>query len=297
VPQIIGPLTAGVTYSVPLVLAAVPGVPPRVYTGAELLEATLHPPGGGPAVATLAATWLSPATPSVTLTLGGAATAQLNLGGYLLSLLAGGIPAVRGVAVVLEPGIPAFPVADDKTASGSEIPYATPRDVRLRYDVRPVGDLVRDDDTQATADATDTDAVLMEILKDASGRVEAAVLVGNRYSSADLDSIAAGRTNSGALLRRIVCDLAAEELRRRRMIVVDEPLPGYKEALEYLDQLRGGSAIFTFAESGDAGLVASSPYDDSDLDRLNLVSSRTRFFGVRQNRLASWHDGRRRDRF
>lgn len=293
-PQTIGPLAAGVTYVIPLSLPAEGGVPPTTFTGAEALVAALHPPGGGVPVAALSAAWLVPATPSVTLVVGGGATAGLPLGGYLLSLLADGIPLARDVVVFLEPATPLAPTPRDRTTSGSEVAYATPLDVRLRYDIRSVGDLVRDDNTQATVPEIDVDAVIAEFLKDASGRVEAAALVGRLYSSTDLDTIAAGRTNSGALLRRIVCDLVAEELRRRRMIAGDEPLPGYAEAIDYLNQLRIGAVIFAFAEVGAAGLAVSSPYTDFDLDRLNLVSSRTRFYGVRQNRFDGHHDGHRR---
>lgn len=136
------------------------------------------------------------------------------------------------------------------TPSGGTSSYATVADFKKRYDIRAIGQLVKDDNTVADGSSLDLDSIVEFELQSASGLVESACQVGSRYNPEDLQALAG---NSRAFLASIVCDLAYGSLRQRRGYP-EEYTPAYKEALRQLQLLQSGESIFPFRETEDAGL-------------------------------------------
>lgn len=146
-----------------------------------------------------------------------------------------------------------------QTPSGVSTPYATAADLFVYHDWQQVADLLRDGDGPrptrvAMADTTGVPGSLLSaLLLAASGELESACLIGNRYSTADLQAL----TGSGlARLKKLVADLAFWTLAQRRQPGASDPdkVPGAKQALAELDRLRDGQRIFGLAESAEAGL-------------------------------------------
>lgn len=161
--------------------------------------------------------------------------------------------------------------------------YCSAAEFLKRYDVRSVGDLVSDDGTRITGStAILASGILESVLADASGAVESACLVGEKYNPTSLSALTG---NSAALLKRIVADLAYGMLRMRRGHKEDTPMPGYEMALEWLNRLRLGERIFGLQENMDAGKPDNVPVTESVLERLRLSTFQaSRYFGVRANR-------------
>jgi phage gp36-like protein len=148
--------------------------------------------------------------------------------------------------------------------------YATPADLLMRKDARTIGQLVADDDTQEDSTELQTDANALQALQDASDMVDAACLMAGRYQPSDLS----GMTGSGSsLLKRIVCDLAATYLRRRRSYEGDE-WPEYQEAIDILERLRKGELIFGSVQAViDDAQVIVDPLNAIIQSQQNLPSS------------------------
>ena len=119
--------------------------------------------------------------------------------------------------------------------------YATPQNLLDRFDVRLLGDLCQDGNSRLSEAALLTNTKLSEALKDASGMVESAALVGKRYEVTDLSGLTG---NSKSLLVRIVCDLAIVWLCQRRGYSVKDKFPMADESLKILDRIRLGERVF-----------------------------------------------------
>lgn len=161
-----------------------------------------------------------------------------------------------------------------------------------RYDVRRVGDWLKDDNTRATAadianPVTTAGAIVALALEEASELIVAAGAVGKRYTRADLAGLVANTTAtpSGYLLQRLTADLAFGLLVKRRALPHEETEalgPAYGEALAYLEALRRGDRIFfDVADVPEAGLPDHTdmhgPVPQFDCPR--LMSSNVPFFG------------------
>lgn len=152
---------------------------------------------------------------------------------------------------------------------------ATPADLKVRYDIRRLGDLVRDNGTRATSSDLDSDTILREILDDAESVFYSALLVGKRYKELDIEALTGRDAN---LVIRIVCDLAYGFLIMRRGFTEEEAAklaPGFKLALAFLENLRHGDKVFNIEGAKEAGTVARVVLSR----RINLVSSASRLFG------------------
>lgn len=93
--------------------------------------------------------------------------------------------------------------------------FATGDDFLTRYDARLIGDLVRDDSTQEDDASLPQNPVLLAMLDDAFGEIVSAIVKGNRYTLAQLDS-ANLAPSAIAMLRRLQCDLTLVLIKRRR---------------------------------------------------------------------------------
>lgn len=153
-----------------------------------------------------------------------------------------------------------------QTALGTATPYCTVVRLFVHHDWQQVADLMRDGDEPRPTrlclqDSTsDPGANLLLILLAASGALESACMIGNRYSPTDLAAL----TNSGlGRLQKITADLAFWALAQRRQPGSADPksVPGALQALEELDRLRDGDRIFGFVESAAAGLPSTANPD------------------------------------
>jgi len=152
--------------------------------------------------------------------------------------------------------------------------YATVSQLVSRKDVRKLGQLVRDNNTQATATELLSDQILSDALEDASAQIRSAALVAEKYQTGDLDQLAA---DSDAFLVRLTCDLAMGYLFSRRYMTEELPADVIN-AQQWLALLRLGERIFNVpanAKAGNVGLSFMTPFKRSVA---NLVADNGRFF-------------------
>lgn len=122
--------------------------------------------------------------------------------------------------------------------------YASGQDYLARYDSRLFGDLVRDDGTQEPEDSLPIHPKLLTALQDAYGKIISSIVVGNRYTLAQLDP-ANLAPEALDYLKRLNCDLAMLMLKRRRgefnpekdgalLKEVNEEVKGLKDGMAFL---------------------------------------------------------------
>ena len=116
--------------------------------------------------------------------------------------------------------------------------YATGADFLIAHDARLIGDLVNDSGVQETAEKLPTNAVVVYELDRASAAITTAITVGNRYTLAQIASLA---TASSMFLKGLTCDLALIYLKRRRgRFDPEKDGPLLKECNDSLKSLREG---------------------------------------------------------
>lgn len=170
-----------------------------------------------------------------------------------------------------------------KTVSSGSASYCTVAQFLAFFDSRTVGDLVSDSGSRVTAAQLTSNTTLGLLLQQASGELEAAALIGNRYTSADLVALAA--TNSGIFLASVVAGLAFRNLIRRRPDMEIATPPQVEEAEKCLQALSMGERIFGFQETMDSGETQEDTETSYDVDRRKMVSWHSqRYFGRRANR-------------
>lgn len=158
--------------------------------------------------------------------------------------------------------------------------FCSPQQALQYTDVRRLGDLVQDGGVRVTQSALLTDPNFQAALNAASGLVESACLVGQRYAPSDL----AGLTGvSQVYLQQLVAHLAYGLLEERRY--PNQPIPEMcKRAFDVLDALRNGKRIFSIVEAGQAGNLTVLDVDLSQIQFLDLATYQaTRLYGHRGN--------------
>lgn len=162
-----------------------------------------------------------------------------------------------------------------QTPNSSTSSYITVDQFIMRHDYNAVAMLSVDDGSKPTQAELETNANLLQILMDASGMVEVALMTNERYSTVDLS---APNGVSQAYMQSIISDIAMYKLYCRR----DAPGPpetvisNYNEALRKIDQLRTGDVVLSFAESQAAGIPTDEFMQIGDLFRDNLFSTACR---------------------
>jgi hypothetical protein len=183
-----------------------------------------------------------------------------------------------------------------QTPDSSLVPYATPQQALQFLDVRQVGDLISDQGirvqpAQIVGDMTHPpDPNFLAALEAASGEVESACLVSQRYRPADLQALIGV---SAVMLQKIVARLAMADLHWRRYPDKDLPAAGVW-AHDMLQKLRDGHRIFGTLEAEAAGNLEQQFLDLGTIQTVNLSTLQTqRYFGVRGdvNRLNQNPDG------
>jgi hypothetical protein len=137
--------------------------------------------------------------------------------------------------------------------------------------------------TIVPVDTLSTEPKFLTALSSASGELESACLRSKIYSVSDLQSL-----NGVSLeyLKDIVSRIAMMKLYKRR----NGPNPSettveeYNSAMKSLEELAGGTRIFAFNETEEAGLPANFYMNPWNQIQNRMVSSTwQRSFGVRQN--------------
>ncbi len=128
--------------------------------------------------------------------------------------------------------------------------YANSADMTARFDERTLKELVVDDNTPETNLATNVK--MTAALADATGAIDAALLVGQMYDPDDLDALT---DESLAYLKRITCEIALCYLVRRRPEKYGKASKEIKENVDaILDQFRSGVRVFDIDANRQAGL-------------------------------------------
>ena len=160
--------------------------------------------------------------------------------------------------------------------------YCTIGELLDRYDARIIAQWLSDNERQLSHADVLASTRLTELLQDASGWVESACLVGQRYTP---DDLAALTGNSKRFLTRLVADLTIGMVRSRRAHNEDAPMPQFEQALETLNRLRLGERIFGLQGNMTAGNPTSEFLKESDIETTNLATFQaSRYFGMRGNR-------------
>lgn len=155
--------------------------------------------------------------------------------------------------------------------------YAAASDLIARYDARTLGDLVSDTGTRVASGSLAADPNIVAALDDASGEIEAALLMGERYSVADLAALTG---NSLALLKRICCDCAMALIYGRRP---EEQWADRRAAAEqvkaiHLERLANGERVFNVEGIPEAGNPTIGGPSAIAVRRLNMIVDRTQHY-------------------
>lgn len=164
------------------------------------------------------------------------------------------------------------------TPNSGAVPYCTPADMVGFHDSRDLGELVRDDSGQDSPVDLASDPVLALALAAASGDLESAALIGQRYEPADLQSLVG---NGRAFLARLVAALAYGHLRDRRNLT-GAPPAFVADAEAKLQALAKGEAILPFVQVEAAGNAYDALRDPNSAANRTLLSrspSAMRFMG------------------
>jgi hypothetical protein len=171
--------------------------------------------------------------------------------------------------------------------------YATGAQFVLHTDIRAIADCLNDDGTRAggfqpTPATVESHPAVLDALSKASGMVEMAAFVGEKYSAADLQALA---SNGQALLVGLVCDLATWRLQQRRwptMAITEQ----YRAAQEVLERLRLGERIFALQANAAAGLPNTTFINQQSICQLFLSTTQARrFYGVRNKEYKGLNGG------
>jgi len=158
---------------------------------------------------------------------------------------------------------------------------ATPTDLITRCDTQIIGDLITDDDpitgvreqpTRAEILASD---VVSTHLDDAHALFLAAVKVGSRYSTAQIEGATGAAAN---YIKRIECDICVQLLFQRRPDKANSEIAKQYEdrVTAHLKALRNGDEIIGLEDNtdADAGLMDTDGPTALDLTNRNLIDER-----------------------
>lgn len=155
--------------------------------------------------------------------------------------------------------------------------YADGDDMIARYDSTVLGHLCADDGTPISEANLPANTKMTTALATATGRIDAALMAGDRYTAADLDGLTA---ESLAFLVDITCAVAFWLLWRRRPHTAqndNQRKLSQEEAEQYLELLRTGVEVFTVSDNVAAGKPDIETISRVDLtDNWNLVVDRGR---------------------
>jgi hypothetical protein len=162
-------------------------------------------------------------------------------------------------------------------------PYCTPTQLLRRYDFRSVGQYLADDGVKMTQDEVLASPILADLLREASGHLESALLRSGRYTPADLGAL----TNNGL---EMVAGLVAGYTMflvwaRRPSRFLNDQLPLQAQlAMDKLQELATGHRVLPFQEAADAGRIHHDVEQPPVVFRRRLAAVIARpLFGLRGN--------------
>lgn len=169
------------------------------------------------------------------------------------------------------------------TLVSGTLPYCSGLQFLDRYDVRTVAQCLPD--TNADMDLLQVAASprLKKLLMGSSGKFEAAVLKGGKYTLADLALLTA--CNMGEWIADIVADLTAPKVLGRRFMEFADADERLKEAKDVLTELAEGNLIFGLQETIDAGHIDDHVETPAEVEQRNMITFQAdRYLGTRSNR-------------
>lgn len=129
--------------------------------------------------------------------------------------------------------------------------YATGEELLERFDARLIGDLVKDNGVQEPVASLPEHQNLLSAIDDASADVDAALVVGGRYTPDDLQNNLSA--SAATFLRRLTCGLALIYLKQRRGRFDPEKDGALlKEINGKLDSLRTGANLLLLGDQEEA---------------------------------------------
>lgn len=169
------------------------------------------------------------------------------------------------------------------TPVSSLSPYCSNAQFLDRYDVRTIAELIQDTDESLDVAQVTASARLEKLLMEASGQLEAAALLGGKYTPADLNALTG---NMGQWIAGIVADLAAPKVIGRRFMEFGEFQKRLEQAGKVLEALADGRLIFGLQENIDAGMIDDHVETASDVEARKMITYQaSKYFGTRANRL------------
>lgn len=173
-----------------------------------------------------------------------------------------------------------FAVAAVASSTGA---YADYQDMVYRYDIRTLKDLVSDTGTPVSD--LDDNEVLAQIMLDATGELNAAIMTGNSYTEDDMEDLLAAGGSGAAFLKRVVCQIAMALLLERRPEKYKSAEKRREEIeTKILEPLRQGTRLFTVpGRSEDSSqTIKGDEINRYDVDQTRPISYRTRHYYPRR---------------
>jgi hypothetical protein len=125
--------------------------------------------------------------------------------------------------------------------------------------------------------------VVTELLLAASGDIEAAAMVSQRYTPTDLNALLTNGGAGAAKLRELCAGIMMQKLFERRPNRTAPEFPAVARAQAWLEALANGVRIFSFQEAADSGLPEVVVEQPPDHVAQNLTTTiARRFYGRRQ---------------
>lgn len=164
-------------------------------------------------------------------------------------------------------------------------PWCSGAQFLQRYDVRTVAECLSDTDIPLDYALVATDAKLLALLRGSSGKFEAAVLKGGKYTLTFLTTLTATTNNMRDWVADIIADLTAPKVLGRRFMEFPDYKERLKEASDVLAELASGETILGEQDAIAAGTLDSEIETPADVEARNLVTLQSsRYFGTRANR-------------
>jgi hypothetical protein len=171
------------------------------------------------------------------------------------------------------------------TSISGPVAYCTPQQMVHRYDARTIGQYLSDDGIKLTVDEVLASPILSELLQEASGELETALLRGGRYTPADLGNLTG---NGLEMLAGMVAGYAMFLIWDRRPgRFSDHQLPLRAQiAVDKFQDLATGHRILPFQEAADAGRIHHEVEAARKVfDRRLCAVIAIRSFGLRGNEM------------
>lgn len=142
------------------------------------------------------------------------------------------------------------------TPLSSATPYCTPVQMLSHFSSEEVRSLCTGGpavspptEVEILTTGSASNLILVNALVRASGEIEMAAMVGERYRPADLQALRDSGTVASSALTGLTADLCFWHLAKRRHPPMDQKeVPGAAEAYETLERLRVGEKVFPFEE-------------------------------------------------